>query len=168
MNKIEGFTKRLGVAGVGLSAAWAVGVGFDFVLYTYIIYTYGILFGGLIMIVLSFIFDYATMRFYDWSRKDWLGIETLKELKESSPESMIGRIIAWVMKKSDPVAMVVLSINFSPFVVVTYMRHGAHQYNGLSKRDWWIFITSTIIGNVYWTLAVYMGITLVEKLWSFV
>ncbi len=53
----------------------------------------------------------------------------------------------------------------TPFLV-TYMRHGAHQYNGLSKRDWWIFITSTVIGNVYWTLAVYMGITLVEKLWQ--
>ncbi len=160
--------RRLGLLSIGLPASWALGFGFDFFLYTYIIYTYGILWGGLIMVILSFTFDYATMRFYDWSGKDWLGIETLKELRESNSESMWGKIIAWVMKKSDPVAMLVLSLNFSPFVVVAYMRRGAHQYNGLSKRDWWIFITSTVIGNMYWTLAIYMGITLVEKLWSLV
>jgi hypothetical protein len=32
----------------------------------------------------------------------------------------------------------------------------------MNNRDWKIFIGSLILGNAYWTLACYMGITLVE------
>lgn len=74
----------------------------------------------------------------------------------------VGKATSWLMKKSDTILMVILSIKFDPFITVVHIRHGAHQYNGLSWRDWKVFIASLIIGNVYWALAVYMGITLFE------
>ena len=46
------------------------------------------------------------------------------------------------------------------------MRHENYRYNGLAKRDWIIFFTSLAIGSIYWTLAVYMGISLVEWAWK--
>ena len=54
---------------------------------------------------------------------------------------------------------------YPAFVAVIYMRHGSHQYNGMSRRDWKIFFTSLAIGNIYWTLTCYMGISLVEWVW---
>lgn len=135
------------------------------------------------MTLFSFLLCYSLILFYDWAKKDWIGLETLKEIEDFEskplPDNQIGKIVisiiniigelsAWVMKKSDAILLIVLSIKFDPFITVLHIRHGAHQYNGLSKRDWKVFITSLIIGNVYWTLAVYMGITLVEAIWKLI
>lgn len=157
--------------------------GFDLILYPSVIYLYGIVWGGLVMIILSFFVTWGEFVFYDWSKKDWLGIEALKSIKDFNPKPipkyLVGRITvsianavgsftAWILKKSDPVVMVVLSIQFEPFITVIYMRHGASRYNGLSSRDWKVFIVSVLISNVYWTLAVYTGITIVESIWRFI
>ena len=40
------------------------------------------------------------------------------------------------------------------------------KFNGMGKREWIIFTGSLIIGNAYWTLACYMGITLFEWVWK--
>jgi hypothetical protein len=64
--------------------------------------------------------------------------------------------------------MLYLSIKEDAFRAVIYMRHGSHQYNGMSRRDWKIFLASLMIANVYWTLAAYMGISVVEWLWKVV
>ncbi len=68
------------------------------------------------------------------------------------------------MKKSDPVVFLFSSIKFDPFITTAYMRHG--KFNGMNGRDWKIFTGSLIIGNGYWTLACYMGITLFEWVWK--
>jgi len=70
------------------------------------------------------------------------------------------------LTKGDFVVFLILSINLVPFITTTYMRHGKNQYNGMSKRDWTIFSSSVIISNAYWTLAVFMGITLVGWVWK--
>jgi len=36
----------------------------------------------------------------------------------------------------------------------------------MGKREWAIFMGSLRISNVYWTLACFMGITLVEWAWK--
>ena len=156
------FQKWLGVLGIGLSATWVFNWCFDFILYPLVIYTYGILWGSLGMAVLSFLTSYGLVLFYDFSGKDWLGIETLKELKESNPKSIAGKFTAWILKNGDLAVMTFLSIKFDPFITVVYMRHGAHQYDGFSRRDWKIFITSSVISNAYWALVVYTGIAVVE------
>lgn len=163
--------------GIGLLGNWAITWGFDFVLYPFVISQYGVIYGALIMLFFSFTICYATILFYDGTRRDWLGIETIKGIKDFVPLSIpknsvakiivvilngVGKATSWLMKKSDTILMVILSIKFDPFITVVHIRHGAHQYNGLSWRDWKVFIASLIIGNVYWALAVYMGITLFE------
>ena len=162
-----GLKKRLGVLGIGLLANQAIVWGFDLVLYPAVIYKFGILRGGLIMTILSFLVCYGSILFYDWAKQDWLGIETLKGVRESNATTLIGKAVAWLLKKGDIGAMLFCSIKFDPFITVAYMRHGAYQYNGLSKRDWRIFIASLIIGNAYWTAVAYTGIKIVEILWEF-
>jgi len=39
-------------------------------------------------------------------------------------------------------------------------------FNGMTGRDWLIFYNSLILCNGYWTLACFMGITLVEWAWQ--
>jgi hypothetical protein len=40
------------------------------------------------------------------------------------------------------------------------------KINGMILRDWKIFSGSFVIGNGYWILACYMGITLIEWAWQ--
>ncbi len=163
--------------GLGLLGNWAITWSFDFLLYPYVIANFGIILGGFVMTILSFIICYLTILFYDGTKKDWLGIETLKSIEDFKTKALpqfflfrfatqiynvIGTVLAFLMRKSDLLLVVVLSIKFDPFITVVHIRHGAHQYNGLSARDWRVFLTSLAIGNIYWTLAVYLGITLFD------
>lgn len=126
----------------------------------------GILKGGLVMTVLACAVNLLVLRFYDWSKRDWLGIETIKGMKSYSGESRFRRLTAWVLQRSDPVVLIFLSLKEDAFITLIYLRHGSHQYNGMSKRDWSIFLSSLVIANIYWTLAAYMGISLVEWAWQ--
>ncbi|MFA6159475.1 MAG: hypothetical protein WC678_00075 [Parcubacteria group bacterium] len=154
--------KRLGIWGVGHTINWTIDFFFNFVLYPFVIWKLGVFSGGIVMIFLSFLICYAIIIFYDWAKKDWLGIETIKEVKEYNGKSIIGKFTSWIMKKSDPVLLVFLSVKFDPFITTTYMRHGAHQYSGMSKRDWKIFISSLVIGNAYWTIVAFAGVAIIE------
>ena len=137
---------------------------FDYFLYPFLIYRLGILMGGAVMTALSFGICVVTMKFYDWSKRDWLGIEAIKGLKNYDGVRQTGRLTAWVLNKSDPIAFLFLSLKFDPFITTVYLRHG--QYNGMNRRDWTIFAASVLFGNAYWTLACYMGISLFEWGWK--
>lgn len=149
---------KLAIVGVGWTFDYASNFAFEYLLYPLAIGYGGILVGGGIMIVLSVLISLGTIWFYDWSKRDWLGIETIKAVRDKEQGGKITRLIGWLMKKGDLIALVVLSVYSEPVKVTLYMRHGAHQFNGFSKRDWLIFTTSVIIGNVSWALAVWGGL----------
>lgn len=147
------FGMRCAVLGIGLLAHWAMCSGFDYLLYPFVIFKMGLIGGGIIMLVLCFTVCYATFRFYDRSKHDWLGIETMKEIREDAGQRKSNKLASWILRQSTPVALLLLSMKFDPFVTTAYLRSGAHNYSGLSHRDWKIFLSSLLIGNGYWTLA---------------
>lgn len=157
---------RLLELAVGLFANQVIVYSFDYVLYPFTIYHLGVFSGGAVMAGLSFLVCLLTLWCYDWSKRDWLGIEAIKSMKSYDGGSRAGRLFAWLMQKGDPVAVVVLSIKFDPFITMIYLRDGA--FNGMSRRDWRIFLASFLISNAYWILACYMGISLVEWVWQVV
>jgi len=178
-----GLHKRVGIISLGVLTKWSISWAFDFLLYPFVLSYFGFFVGTPIMTFLSFLLCYGLILFYDGTKKDWIGIETLKEIEDFKPlpftsnsyknslielVNLVGSISAFLMKKSDALFLVFLSIKFDPFITVIHLRKGAHQYNGLSKRDWLVFITSILIGNLYWALAVLMGITLVEAILRFI
>lgn len=149
---------------VGLSVNQAIDYAFNYALYPFVIYRLGVFSGGAGMAVLSFAVCLLCLWFYDWSKRDWLGIEAIKSMKSYEGASYLGRMFAGLMQKGEPMAIVVLSVKFDPFITMLYLRDGA--FNGMSRRDWRIFLTSCLISNAYWILACYMGISLVEWLWQ--
>ncbi len=55
---------------------------FDYLLYPYVIYQRGPLWGGTVMMLLSAAACLTTVLIYDLVKKDLLGIEAIKEIKE--------------------------------------------------------------------------------------
>lgn len=144
----------------GLLAKRMTEIGFDYLLYPYVIYHLGTLQGGVVMAILSGVACHAILRIYDWSGRDWLGIEAIKGLKNYQGRNLAARFTAWMLRTGDPMVFLFLSIKFDPFMTVAYLRHGA--FNGMNRRDWSIFAASILVGNTYWTLVCLSGISLVE------
>jgi hypothetical protein len=152
----------------GITAFNLLNYAFDYALYPLVIYKLGIIKGGLIMTFLASVTNILCLKFYDWSKRDWLGIEAVKGMKGYEGGNRLVRFMSWMLKKSDPTAFLFLSIKEDAFITMIYLRHGSHQYNGMSARDWRIFLASLAVANIYWTLAAYMGISVVEWVWKIV
>ncbi|MFZ2634556.1 MAG: hypothetical protein WA081_08265 [Desulfosalsimonadaceae bacterium] len=163
LNKSRPLKTRFAELAVGLTVNQLTVWAFDFFLYPFVIYEFGVIKGGMVMTFLSFLACIGSLRFYDWSKRDWLGIETIKGVREYNGEKSIGRFTSWILKKSNAVVFLFLSIKFDAFITTAYMRHG--KYNGMGKREWGIFMGSLLISNIYWTLACLMGVTLLQWGW---
>ena len=165
--RIVPIKEKVGILTLGiLVKTFIFGYFFDYLLYPFVIWKMGLIKGCLTMTVLSGFVYYLLLIFYDWSRRDWLGIEAIKGLKDYSGNSKIRRFTSWILRKSDAVVLLFLSMRYDAFIITAYMRHGNHQYNGLGKRDWKIFFSSLIIGNIYWSLVTFMGVSVVEYVWQ--
>jgi hypothetical protein len=147
---------------VGISSSYCMDTAFDYFLYPYVIYKLGLLKGGCVMTALACVINIVSIYFYDWSKRDWFGFEAIKSFQDYRGGNRLKIFTAWLLRKNNIVVMILLSIKEDAFKTVVYMRHGKYEYNGLTARDWKIFITSLIIGNVYWTLAAYTGLSLFE------
>lgn len=159
---LTGGKKKVAIWGIGYLGNAIIVYGFDYFLYPFVIWKWGVLKGSVVMTFLSFLICWLTIIFYDWAKQDWLGIETIKSVKEYDGKSWVGKITSWIMKKGNGVILVFLSIKFDPFITTAYMRQGAHEYNGLSRRDWTIFLASLVIGNAYWTAIAFTGVSVIE------
>ena len=157
--------ERVGIWCLGVLGNKAIDWGFDYALYPVVIWYFGIVFGAVVMTIASCLACLATLKFYDWSRQDWLGIETLKELPDPNSHNWLRRIAARLLQKGDWAALIVLSIQFDPFITTAFMRHGAFQFNGMSSRDWRIFLLSTVVSNGWWSFMVFGGLSIFSSLW---
>ena len=152
------------------AATWLVGIltfkafdyAFDYALYPFVIYRLGLVTGGLVMAVLSLVDCLLILRLDDWLKRDWLGIEWLKGLRQHDGPSRWRRALAWLLGRGDVVAFFVLSGRFDPFVTTAYLRHG--RFNGLGARDWRIFLASVVVSNAAWALVCFGGVEAVKRL----
>lgn len=164
IERLQVYGRRGGELSIGLAAKYLSDRAFDYLLYPFVIFKLGILKGGIVMTFLALIANIMTLSFYDWSKRDWLGIEAIKDLKTYSGKKMIGRFTSWILQRSDSVIFLFLSLRYDAFTTTVYMRQG--KFNGMKGRDWTVFMGSLLLSNAYWTLACYMGITIFEWAWK--
>jgi hypothetical protein len=158
---------RIATLALGHTVDQIMTKGFDFVIYPAVMYFFKPLWGTVVMILLSFILCLATMKFYDWSKTDWLGIETLKQIREDEKNgSWFSKLLSWALRKGNWMVLLILSIYKDAFITTVYMRKGANQYNGMNLSDWKIFIASLVISNIWWSFLVNLSMTSVKALFT--
>lgn len=140
---------------------------FDYPLYGAAIWHLGALWGGLIMVALSLLVDIGSIRFYDWSKRDWLAVEFIRSHTIYLGNNPLRRFVKFVLTKTPKVLQVMLlSLRFNAFIVTTLLRDSSSSFNGLSRADWGIFALSFLTGHVYWIMVIYGGIQGFEFLFS--
>ncbi|NTU66746.1 MAG: hypothetical protein HGB08_02355 [Candidatus Moranbacteria bacterium] len=153
--------KRIGEVGAAYMFDLILEHAFNYPLYGYVMWRFGLQKGFLIMVSLSFLICYAQIRVYDYLKKDLFLIEGVKDwvdgLKKYEGHNWFRRAVAFSLKKGGvPIAFVILSLWKDPFYTVAFCRNG--RYNGLSVKGWSIFLSSLVVGNATWALAVFGGV----------
>lgn len=127
----------------------------DYPLYSFVIWKLGVINGGILMSVVALVIDLVTLILYDKASTDWLALETTKELRNYSGSNRIKRLMAYVLTRTPfLIQLLFCSIKFNPFMTTAFLRPSAHEYPGMTKRDWSIFLASFIICQTYWTLVI--------------
>lgn len=154
---------RLG--GWGLSA-WlynAFNRVYDYVVYPAVLVAWGVVLGGLIMGVTSFVLDLGTLLVYRKSQVDVFGLEALKALRDAPPRSLTERLARGALQRSRWIVFVVLSLVSNPFVVTACLGDRSGASTRLRSRDWAVFAGSFLLGHAAWILAVTGAIQLANK-----
>jgi hypothetical protein len=141
----------LATFGIGLLLKKTSDYVFDYLLYPAALIVLGYLWGGIVMTIASVFLNLLVIRAYDWAKRDFLLLETLKQLRTADSTHWGKRLIATALSKGDAVAFFVLSWFEDPIVVTLYLRKGSGKFDGLSRRDWAIFGASTLVSNLMWT-----------------
>jgi hypothetical protein len=168
---VAAYKKRIATIALGQTFNVCFDLAFNYPLYLYVIEKNGIIKGYAWLTIADFILCWMFLKFYDWLKRDWLGIEALKELGEYGPqwikklsvESRVWRILwwpfskfslflLWIVRKGRIPAFIAFSIFTDPFVTTVYMRKGWGEYGGMNKKDWGLFILSGLIGNAWWAI----------------
>jgi len=150
---------------VGIVVEYVVTYAFDYGFYPFMIWKYGAMKGGVIMSLISLVFCYITLLLYDLTKKDWFGIELIKELREYEGKAKTFGIMSWMLRRGKFAAFLILSLKFDPFTAVVYMRKGANEFTGMDRKSWIIFFGSWAIGNLAWIVVTSAGISIIGLLW---
>jgi len=150
---VDRHKERIGLIVVGHAAKRIEEFLFDTVLYGTVVAVctimlnqpWGSLTALTVMTPISALACYGYLRFYDWSKKDWLGLEMLKGLRDGN--TLLHRIVRY----GNIPAFFALSVFADAFTTTVYMR-GKGRYEGLTTRDRKIFWASIVVSNAYWTL----------------
>lgn len=151
-------TPVLGNIGLGLINVffdWVVLPGVTFFFYLNL----GVIEGGIsgiaLLTILFCIVNWFFVRFYDYTKTDWLGLEILKVWRDKKAQQTETRglrqlIIAHL---GDMGVFLTFSL-YDPLYATLYLRKGIAKYNGFSRRDWIIMCTSTCyavtVGSLLW------------------
>ena len=156
------FAIRLGELTVGFLTWSAQDYAFDFVLYPLAIWRFGLWRGGLLMSLLSLLACLLLLRLYNFLGRDWLGIEFIKNQKHYEGPSKLRRCLAWLLKRGDGIAFIVLSLKNDAFITTAYLRHRA--YARMDFRDWIIFMGSWLVSNAVWMTICFGGVSFLQWL----
>ena len=140
--------RRLFELSSGFCTWKATDYAFDYLLYPFVIWKLGPLYGGLLMSVLSLAACLMLLAVYDKLRRDWLGIEFLKQQREYQGTSRYRRVLAWMLNRGDGLAFIALSLKHDPFITTAYLRKNA--FGGMTRHDWAIFLGSWLVANGTW------------------
>lgn len=144
---------NVGKLGIGFALKKSLDYVFDYGIYPLAIISMGYTVGGIVMTMLSVVINVMVIKGYDWAKQDLLMIELFKKsIHQNEVEERFSSLKKFI-SNNDTAAFFLLSWVDDPITVTLYMRKGSYQYNGLSFRDWNIFLASTIVSNLFWIVS---------------
>lgn len=149
----------------------AYNFAFDFLIWPIIQGFYGVI-GIIILILIALINNLIILMWYQKKKVDWFGVTDFEKFKikghlwvnklDDSPNKIkkislfipakILQFLIWLLNKNDIFAFVTLSMWQDSFITTIFLRHG--KFDKLDKRDYIVFVSSTILSCLAWSVLV--------------
>ncbi len=140
--------------------------------------------GVLALIVVALINNFIILLWYQHKKVDWFGVNEVENIKAkghlwvhevSNHQNLIKRFslyipakmlqfMIWLLNKNDVFAFVTLSLWQDSFITTIFLRHG--RFDKLDRRDYIIFVTSTILGCLGWAVLMQFVIIAIKAVWG--
>src|SRR3989344_4427287 len=153
--------------GLGITLYGIFNWVFNYPIYMMVVGYLGLVNGGLVMTLFSFIQCLIFLVIFDKMSIDWVGVTYLDDLRLKEDKKWFEKILVWAIRKEGRLAVVsfvIYSIFVDPFVVTVHYRH--RQFEGVTKRDLLILTFSVFIANLYWTLRTGILVAALQAVWG--
>ncbi|MEI8339240.1 MAG: hypothetical protein WCF94_01090 [bacterium] len=171
--------KRTAVVMSGWGLYEAYNFAFDYIIWPILQAFYGV-WGMIILIIMALTMNFFVLIWYHKKKVDWFGVNEIEDLKVkghmwvhevSNHKNLIKRfslyipakllqLMIWLLNKNDIFAFVTLSVWQDSFITTIFLRHGS--FEKLDKRDYTIFIASTIFSCLAWGVLMQIVITILR------
>ena len=141
----------------------------DYILWPVLQALYGFI-GIIILILITLVVNFTILMWYQKKKVDWFGVNEVEQMKAkghlwvhevNNHQNLIKRFslyipakmlqfMIWLLNKNDIFAFVTLSVLQDSFITTIFLRHSTMEK--LDKRDYFIFVTSTIFGCLGWSV----------------
>lgn len=143
----------------------------DDLIYPLVIALLGPLFGGVIMTVLLTIIAWFWLKAIVSTHEEWFGMKTMHKIQ---------KIVFWIMRITKHIPFIkhqwvdkiehvttflLLNFVFDPIITVLYFRRD-EKVKRISKKDKVIFVWSSIVSNLYWTLRSWGIVLIIRYVWK--
>lgn len=153
--------KRLGVFGAVVTLIEAQGHLFDYIAYPAAILWLGVIKGGMLMTVISFLLSYVIIIWYNKTKQDWFGIEWLRLRSIVESKTLSGRMLSFILRLGKWPAYIAITV-YDPAYGFIFLRGRQSVGFTLTKADWAWFVVTELIGNLVWILFVSGAIELIR------
>lgn len=150
--------RRIQTIGTGLFLYETFNLVYNYGFYLFALSYWGIVEGGILAAGLSFIVNAGVFWAYDHMKVDWLGAYALRELDSRENKNLFERLATWIGKADKTsrekvlagMTFILMLIRVDPVVVAIHFQH--EHFKGLKVYDWFILLTATTVGNVWWLI----------------
>lgn len=157
--------------GIGLASYETLNFVYDWIFYPFALAYWGLLLGGIIVVLGSLVMCAVIFWLYDCMRIDWLGAHALRELDAKENKSRFEKLATWIGKPKEtwwekfasPLLFIFLTLPIDPLIVAIHYRK--QHFGGITARDWGILVASVISANAWWLLKVGLIVSGLEYIW---
>lgn len=124
----------------------------DYVVYPLVLLKLGYWTGLVVMIFVTAAENFGMLLLYTKMRIDWLGYEYVQSVKDwATTKQGLKKFIGKLVRKSDFILFLLLSTLRDSFETTAYFQP---DIKSSKAKTGLIFISSVLIGNLYWSLGV--------------
>lgn len=172
MKWLASHKKRISEIGTGQILYWVFNWVFNNPVYLAAIAYFGIVKGGLIMSIASFLQCALLLVVFDRMKIDWVGVTYLQDISRKEEKKWVEKALVWALRRDSQGAkgkliklsiFATLSAFVDPFLVAVHYRRS--HFEGVTGRDWAILTASVFIANAYWTLRQGILVAVALEVW---
>lgn len=176
--------KRIAQVATGWSLLSAFSWVYDNPLWLVVIAWLGLSTGSVVMTLGAMLLNFSLLVWYQKKENDWLGVNGFVMLKENGDKwarkvqehhnflvrtifwvpALFFRLLVWAVRKNDVLAFIALSIQTDSFITTAFLR--GKVGGKLTQKDHVIFVGSTAISCLYWSLRNSVILTIIKSGWE--